>query len=131
MRIRKQFKSSCKPFDPNKLIQSLLQNHITYRLSKKEASPFQISMRTTLQKLFSKLGETASSILFLPYNAYRNIFYKETKEMEYSEKLSEMLPELLGRRSIMNLLLLIFYGKNDRRVINPYLSHFSNLTNLD
>ncbi|KAG2377548.1 hypothetical protein C9374_009064 [Naegleria lovaniensis] len=131
MKTRKHFKSNCLSFNPNRLIHTLLQNHIVYRLSKKEASPFQISIRSTLQKIFSKLGETATSLLYLPYNAYRNLFYKETKEMEYSERLSEMLPELLGRRSIMNLLLLIFYRKNDSSITNPYLTLFSNLQNSD
>ena len=131
MKTRKHFKSNCVSFSPNRLIHTFLQNHIIYRLSKKEASPFQISIRSTLQKIFTKLGETATSILYLPYNAYRNLFYKETKEMEYSERLSEMLPELLGRRSIMNLLLLIFYRKNDNSITNPYLSLFSTLQNSD
>ena len=131
MKTRKHYKPNTLVVNPSHLVHALLQNHVSYRLSKRDDSPFQVSIRSTLQKIFSKLGETAASILYLPYNTYRNIFYKETKEMEYSEKLSETLPELLGRRSIMNLLILIFYGKNDDSVSNPYSHVFSKLKNSD
>ncbi|KAL9657631.1 hypothetical protein ABK040_012710 [Willaertia magna] len=115
-----------------KLIYSLLQNHLSYRLSKTELSPLQKSIYSNFYSIFNKLGETATAIMYLPYNAYRRIFYGgNTKELEYSEKLGETYSEIFSRRSIMVLLLLLFYRKKNTMVINPYLQIFSTFPNSD
>jgi hypothetical protein len=119
---------------PVKLVQILLHTYVTYRLALKDPSPLQRSIQSTLNKtisvIFGTLGTAASTILYLPVSAYKTVF-RTDREFDYGRHIGDSFPKLIGKRSLMVLLILLFYRKNDPTINNPYLNAFKNFANAD
>jgi len=60
-------------------------------------------------------------------NAFKALFSKS----DIDENSKEEFPQLLGKRSVMVLLLLLFYRKHDNTITNPYLDALRQCTNFD
>jgi hypothetical protein len=120
---------------PVKIVQILIHTYVTYRLALKDPSPLQKSIQSTLNKtmtaVFGTIGLAASTLLYLPLSAYKTVFNRRNSELDYGKHISESFPKLIGKRSLMVLLLLLFYRKNDPTINNPYLNAFRNFSNLD
>jgi hypothetical protein len=114
---------------PVKFVQILLHTYVTYRLALKDPSPLQRSIQSTLNKtisiIFGTLGSAASTLLYLPVSAYKTVF-RSDREFDYGRHIGDSFPKLIGKRSLMVLLILLFYRKNDPTINNPYLNAFKN-----
>lgn len=119
---------------PVKLVQILLHQYVSYRLALKEPSPLQRSIQSTLNRaifaIFGTIGSAASTLLYLPVSAYKTVF-RSNNEFDYGKHIGESFFKLNGKRSLMVLLLLLFYRKNDPTINNPYLNAFKNFANMD
>ncbi|KAL0479320.1 hypothetical protein AKO1_010753 [Acrasis kona] len=120
-----------------KLVQILLHRFSSYRLALRGLSPLQKSIQSALNKtlsaIFGTIGSAASAILYLPVNAYKTVFSssQSSTNEEISKRMGEFAFKNIGRRSLMLLLVLLFYRKGDVECQNPYLHAFQNFTNLD
>jgi hypothetical protein len=120
------------------LVRTLLENYISYRLSNHNEKTEESFVKYLVHSIVGTIGSATSkdfvslltklaTILYLPVTAFKALFSKS----DIDENSKAEFPQLLGKRSVMVLLLLLFYRKHDETITNPYLEALRQCCNFD